>query len=214
MIPTERENAGNGWKKAEPSIFWAEIAPCNHLVQIYDSDEVLFSTLLGFISNGFDIGESVIIIATASHIVELDKRLLGKGYDMEVLRKLDRYISLDADLALKKFMSNGWPDEAKFNEFVRSVVLRARGKENRQVRAFGEMVAILWAQGYSGATVHLEQLWNKFCQTEDFCLFCSYPRTGFTQDAKISINHICSTHTKIIEGNAVSAGELLYRDAT
>src|SRR5688500_19228341 len=53
----------------------------------------------------------------------------------------------------------------------------------RSVRAFGEMVAVLWANGHNGATVRLEHLWHAFCQSEAFSLFCAYPKTGFTQDA-------------------------------
>jgi hypothetical protein len=61
------------------------------------------------------------------------------------------------------------------------------------------MVALLWAQGHSGATVRLEHLWHSLCQEEAFALFCAYPRTGFTQDATESIKEICETHSRVLD---------------
>jgi hypothetical protein len=57
----------------------------------------------------------------------------------------------------------GWPDEDKFNKTLFSILTKARGANNRKIRAFGEMAALLWAQGNTGATVNLEHLWSKFC---------------------------------------------------
>jgi len=66
------------------------------------------------------------------------------------------------------------------------------------VRAFGEMVAILWAQGNSGATVRLEHLWQDLCQEQNLALFCAYPRCGFTLDSAQSIEDICAAHSRVI----------------
>jgi hypothetical protein len=60
------------------------------------------------------------------------------------------------------------------------------------------MVALLWAQGHSGATVHLEHLWHALCAAESFALFCAYPKNGFTQDAAASMQEICEAHSKVI----------------
>jgi hypothetical protein len=72
-------------------------------------------------------------------------------------------------------------------------------------------VAILWAKGQVGATVRLEQLWNKFCETEAFCLFCAYPKSGFTQDASESLMHICNAHKKMLKGGK-SRKDLFYKE--
>jgi hypothetical protein len=57
-----------------------------------------------------------------------------------------KYIPLDAREVLSKFMVNDWPDENLFNQVINEVIVKAKGN-NRNVRAFGEMVAILWAKG-------------------------------------------------------------------
>ena len=95
-------------------------------------------------------------------------------------------------------MRQGWPDEELFRVAVNRILDRARGDDSRPVRAFGEMVAVLWAQGHSGATVRLEHLWHSLCREEAFALFCAYPRSGFTQDALESMREICAAHTKVL----------------
>lgn len=201
------------WNKSDTEVFWGEIAPCNHVVQIYESDEVILDSLEGFVTSGIAAGESVIIIATQEHIRALNGRLIKHGLDLDELRKNDQYCYVDAEETLASFMVKNWPDDALFMEMVKSVVGRARGKNNRKVRAYGEMVAILWAKGFNGATVHLEHLWNQFCESEIFCLFCAYPKSGFTQDVNESIAHICSSHTKLLAGDRKSVTQVFYKKA-
>jgi hypothetical protein len=108
-------------------------------------------------------------------------------------------------------MVGGWPDENLFNNTVSEIIFKA-GCRNRRVRAFGEMVALLWAQGHNGATVQLEHLWNKFCQKQSFSLFCAYPKSGFTKNINDSITEICGCHSKMIDGSKKSMTEVLYKN--
>jgi hypothetical protein len=198
------------WQRSKADVFWAEIAPCDHVVQIYESDGVFLDSLTGFVMGGFDAEECVIVIATEGHLKSLENRLRILGIGTDDLAKDDRYIPLNAEATLAKFMVKGWPDEALFMKTVSELVDRANCK-NRRVRAFGEMVAVLWAQGNYGATVNLEHLWNKFCEQQSFSLFCAYPKSGFTKDIKDSINHICGCHSKIIEGSQRSISDIHYK---
>ncbi len=199
------------WKREKVDIFWGEIAPCDHVVQIYEDDAVFLDALAGFVGGGINSGECVIVIATANHLKSLKNRLADYGIKVETLIQDDRYIPLEAEETLSKFMVNDWPDEELFNKTVSSLINRGACKE-RRIRAFGEMVAILWAQGFCGATVHLEHLWNKFCEKHHFSLFCAYPKTGFTKDITESIHTICGCHTKMIHGSKSQLREVMYND--
>jgi hypothetical protein len=205
------DGESSDWQKSKTDVFWGEIAPCDHVIQIYENDTIFVDALSGFVVGGFNSGDCVIVIATETHLNSLNERLLNFNFNIEKLISSDRYIPLNAEETLSKFMINHWPNEEKFMKTVSSLIARARHK-NLKVRAFGEMVALLWAQGHSGATVQLEALWNKFCQTEAFCLFCAYPKSGFTNDPKESINHICKEHSKIISGskNNYNRNEIYY----
>lgn len=200
-----------GWKKCNTKEFWADIAPCDHVVQLYEDDDILIDTLSDFASNGFNAGDSLILIATELHIRVLNKRLEEKGYDIQELIGKDAYIPLDATDTLSKFMINGTPDEKSFLDTIVPVMERAR-KSGVRVRAFGEMVALLWESGESRATIQLENLWNKFSETQDFCLFCAYPKEGFKNDAGASIMHICSAHTKVIGTDMNFPLDIQYRN--
>ena len=201
------------WEKSTHQGFWGEIAPCEHVLQIYEDDQVFMDLLTGFVSGGIKAGDCVIVIATAAHLKTLEDQLAADGFNTFELKLKDQFIPMDAHAALAQFMVNGWPDELLFKHFVTQLIARAQRKK-RKVRTFGEMVAILWAQGLNGATVQLEDLWNRFCETEAFCLFCAYPKSGFTQDALDSMMHICGAHSKVIAGWGKSKTELMYQNLT
>ena len=185
-------------KSIHSGFFWGEVAPMDHMCQIYGSDMTFMDALEGFVGSGLRAGESVIVIATAGHLHALEQRLRGAWLDLDRARWEERYIALLAQETLGKFMVNGWPDEELFNKAVMDVVTRARGPSKRPVRAFGEMVAVLWQHGHAAATVRLEHLWTKLQKREQFPLFCAYPRAGFKGDADVSVRTICELHSRVI----------------
>lgn len=191
------------------AIFWGEISPCEHLVQIYKDDDVFLDALDGFVYGGLTKGDGVVIIATPEHRAALSHRMDSRGIDIAARTASDQYIALDAEETLAKFMrtyaGEKWPDPDKFHKLVNDLLVRASqgadGKPGpRRVRAFGEMVAILWQQGHKAATVSLEHLWHDMCQKQAFCLFCAYPRAFFTQDADESMQQICQAHSRVVPG--------------
>lgn len=189
--------------------FWAEIAPSEHLVQIYDEDSVFLECLEGFVAKGLEAGDAVIVIAKPDHQRGLENRLSARGISLEKLVASNQYLALDAQETLSKFMVDGpipddreaWPDEERFSSFVGDLMRRASSGPDgqaRRVRAFGEMVALLWEQGKVGATVRLEYIWQEFCHTSGLSLLCAYPRAYFTQDAGTSIKQICDAHSRVL----------------
>ncbi|HEX8039125.1 MAG TPA: MEDS domain-containing protein [Chryseosolibacter sp.] len=202
-----------GWARQGMKIFWGEIAPTEHILQIYEDDKIFIDVLEQFVSSGLNVGDSVVVIATTEHLKALNQRLKTAGLDLFSLTLQDQYIPLNAEEMLSHFMINGWPDENLFYHLLTNLLLRAR-KRDRQVRAFGEMVAILWGQGHSGATVHLEYLWSRYCQTEEFSVFCAYPKSGFTENANESLLEICSCHSKFVSGPNDDSEGILYREGS
>ncbi|HKQ47069.1 MAG TPA: MEDS domain-containing protein [Phycisphaerae bacterium] len=179
------------------SAFWGELSPSEHMVQIYDADATFLDSLEGFVCGGLCGGEGVIVIATAAHRTALADRLELRCIDVNAAADRDQYLTLDADEALAKFMLDEWPDELRFQEMMGDLLGRA-GRGGRRVRAFGEMVARLWANGQCGATVRLEHLWQDLCQRRGFSLFCAYPRVGFTQSADAGMREVLAAHSRYI----------------
>jgi hypothetical protein len=194
---TEQKNAAE--------VFWGEMAACDHCVQIYEDDSVFLDALEGFVAGGIRQGDAIILIATPNHLAGLVQRLGQSGFDVDAAVARGQFIARDAEATLAQFMVNGWPDEALFGATVTSLLAQAR-VHNRKIRAFGEMVAIMWAEGQCGATVRLEHLWTQLCREQEFSLFCAYPRTGFTQDASAALDHICALHSKLYPVPSLAPG--------
>jgi hypothetical protein len=186
-VPKQRKNI---------DVFWAEMAACDHCVQIYDNDTAFLNVLQSYVASALELNEAVIIIATDAHMRLLKDRLQQAGVDVMDAQARDQFVAVDAHAALASFMRDGWPDEALFLSMVRSLLERARAR-HAKVRAFGEMVALMWANGEREATIHLEHLWARLCKSDEFALFCAYPRAGFTQDAEQSMMDVCLAHSVV-----------------
>ncbi len=203
----------NQWQKSETDTFWGEIAPCDHVVQIYEDDGVFLDALTGFVGGGIKGGDCVIVIATQNHLNALEKRLQSYSIRVDILISESTYIPVNAEEMLAKIMVNNWPDEDLFNRTVSELIEKANSNNRRvrTVRAFGEMVALVCADGNTEATIQLEHLWNRFCEKSSFCLFCAYPENVFTNASNTSLQHICGAHSKLIRGSHMPFTEVQYK---
>ncbi len=180
-----------------------------HSVQFYGEDSVLLDGVSRFLGDSLEAGGSALVVATAAHREGLTQRLEASGLDIAAAIKQGRYIELDATETLSKFMLEGWPDPVRFAQAIGSIVARAKeasGGSSGRLAIFGEMVAILWAQGKFETAVQLEQLWNRLRQTHSFALRCAYPMAGFSrEDHGESFLKICSEHSHVIPGESYMA---------
>lgn len=181
----------------ETRIFQGEIGPGENIAQFYADDGAFLEALTIYVASGLCGGQSVIVIATLEHLRALRERLIWARIDLASAIIEDRYITLNAETALSAFLVGGWPDEDLFRRLVSHLFKRATANE-RSVRAFGEMVALLWARGFPAATVRLEQLWGRFCEESEFSLFFAYPSAGFPESASRSLAEICAAHSRVI----------------
>ena len=89
---------------SDPAIFWGELAPCEHFVQIYREESGFLDNLATFAAAGLAGGEAVIVIATAAHRSSLEARLVALGIDVGASREERRYVALDAATTLSKLL--------------------------------------------------------------------------------------------------------------
>lgn len=202
-------NLQTNWDRVNADVFWGEIAPKDHVLQIYEHDDILLDSLAGFIGGGIKADECVIVIAGGNHLAALHRMLTSFGISVSTLVSDERYTPLDAEAILSKFMRNGYPDEQLFRETISFLFEKAACK-GRRIRVFGEMVAVLWEKGYQSAAIQLEHQWNQLKKTKDFTLFCAYPKAGFPSNSDESIKKICDCHTKIIDGSTNQLTEVVY----
>jgi signal transduction histidine kinase len=109
-----------------------------------------------------------------------------------------RYVSLDAAETLSKFMVDGTPEPGRFHEFMGRVIAGVTDGRSR-VRAFGELVALLWAEGNHAAAIRLEELWNDLQKAHSFSLVCAYPMNGLGGERFIEpTGSVCKVHSRVI----------------
>lgn len=176
--------------------------PGGHAVQFYKDDSVLLESLTRFIAPALLAGNAALIIATQKHRDGLARRLAAQGLNIHGLTERGRYIALDAAETLSKFCADQALDAALFKELIGRKLLQARAaseSEQPTVVAFGEMVALLWADQRSEAAIQLEQLWNELVDTHSFSLYCAYPMDTFShhEDSK-PFERICASHSLVI----------------
>ena len=138
-----------------------------------------------FVGTALGAGDAAVVIATKAHRDGLFLQLEERGFDLASAVNQGRLIAVDAAETLSRFMRDGWPDAACFRSVIGSFFDQIRavtGTERPRVAAFGEMVALLWAEGKPEAAIRLEELWNDLARTHSFSLHCAYPITRLSRE--------------------------------
>jgi PAS domain S-box-containing protein len=171
-----------------------------HAVQFYESDDFLCGAVAGFIAAGLDAGEPALVIATEEHRLEVCRRLASAGIDLERALRPGRLTFLDARELLSHLMVQGMPDEERFRAHVGRALQASRaGARGARVRAFGEMVDLLWRDGNPGAAIRLEELWNELGQTQSFSLLCAYVMGNFGKESDAAaFQQVCGAHSHVV----------------
>ncbi len=156
----------------------------------FSDDEAALSAEVGaYLAQARD-GGTAIIIGTPERLQAVLALLDGTGPFPE-----GRLIALDAAATLRRFMVDDRPDPSLFDAVVGDLV-RAAAQQSGQVLAYGEMVALLCAQGLYNAAIELEKLWNELARTIEFSLFCAYSWNLFpTVELADAFDQVCREHS-------------------
>ena len=157
----------------------------SHTVRFYDDEQLLQAEVAAFIAAALSAGGAGIVIATPEQGAALRRALGAGGTQLRFL---------DAADTLARLLVDGWPDEARFRAVIGPLLAQAASRRG-PVHAFGEMVALLCAEGRYEAAVRLEQLWNLVAADYRFSLFCAYPWKLFPDDAQAQVfEQVCAQH--------------------
>ena len=170
----------------------------HHAVQFYGDEKTLFDTVAAFLGQGFLDGQPAVVIATAAHGVAILNQLQHRMIDVKRAQRVGDLVVLDAHKTLDLFMDRDRPNAARFHDTIGSVL--ARMSENRAsgtcVRAYGEMVDVLWKQGRAEAAIELERLWNLLADRYGFALLCGYAMGNFRETRLFE--EVCRQHTHVM----------------
>ncbi|HET9395670.1 MAG TPA: MEDS domain-containing protein [Nitrospiraceae bacterium] len=167
-----------------------------HAVRFYESRQSLAGMVGQFLGEGFVAGLPAVVIATPDHLDGIKGVLAARFFDVARLAAAGDLIMADVEATLARFMVDGMPDPARFGDAITPLIERAcRGRKDCVIRAYGEMVDVLWKAGHTVAAVRLETLWNQLAQSHAFALLCGYSMGHFYKDA--SHQEICGLHTHV-----------------
>ena len=170
----------------------------DHTVYFYEDDAFLVDNIADFVTRGLDRQETVIVVATEEHRIDLKSRLIADNV-IGLSSPMDgRYLTLDATTTLSLFMLDDWPDERLFLKVIGQIIASSAGKG--PVRIYGEMVSVLWSQGKHRAAVRLEELWNQLAKQLEFSLLCGYPASTFDHpDQSAAFEEVCACHSQVTD---------------
>jgi hypothetical protein len=170
-----------------------------HVVQFYRHEEELAHQVAGYLLSALQ-GEGVaVVIATAPHLRAFEGRLTRAGVDLAAAARDGRYRALDAADTVGTLMTgDGRVDHGAFGRVIGGLITDA-GQGGRPVRAYGEMVALLWDAGLVNAAVQLEEMWASLGLAHPFSLFCSYPISSVTGDGHLeAFAEVCRLHGSVV----------------
>jgi signal transduction histidine kinase len=183
--------------------------PCDgHVVQFYKSEDTLYGAVANFVGHGLDAGEPAVLIATEKHRREFCARLGSHGVDVERRQRAGQITLLDARETLERFTIGGTPEWDSFSREVGGVLRKARNGSPGPVRAFGEMVDLLWKDGKPEEAIRLEEFWNDLAHLHPFALLCAYPLDNFGDPAYgPAFERICRAHTMALPAEGLSEND-------
>lgn len=172
-----------------------------HLVHLYGQDDsALIAAVTRYLARGLQRGDGLIVVATPEHAEAFAAGLRDESsYPRAVLE--GRVLWMDARETLDRLMSNGEPNWNRFLVSVGDVVrdLQERGGGRAGVRAYGEMVGLLWSGGQIASAARLEDYWNRLIEVTGCDLFCSYPLDVFGEEfTSEALDVILSQHSHLV----------------
>ena len=171
-----------------------------HVVQFYGHEEELADRVAGDLLGALQHDGVAVVIATAAHRRAFEARLTRAGVDVAAATRAGSYWTLDAGDAVRTLTAGGQLDRGAFDRLIGRLIADA-GQGERPVRAYGEMVALLWDAGLVNDAVQLEEMWNSLGLTRSFSLFCSYPARSVTGDGHLeAFAEVCRLHGSVVGG--------------
>jgi anti-sigma regulatory factor (Ser/Thr protein kinase) len=151
-----------------------------------------------FVAGALADGEAAVVIAVDGSRRAVSAALRARGIDVDAARARSAFVELDAAATLQRFTTDARVDRQAFRAVIGELItqLSAAG---RSVRAYGEMVAVLWNDGFVAEALELETAWNELADELRFELYCSYPRDLVARPEQADeLAAMCALHSHVV----------------
>jgi diguanylate cyclase (GGDEF)-like protein len=182
----------------------------DHVVFLFDDRRQLLHEVTMYVSDGLNYDGHVLVIATPEHTESLRAAL--PQLRLERAEREGRFLALDAQQTLARFMVDGIPDPALFEQSVGALV-RAHLIETGVLSGYCELVAVLCKQDNLVGALMLEELWNELQLSTTFSLFCAQPLADVQGQPDDALAQICDRHTHVHMTRSLDQGARAVLDA-
>jgi len=172
-----------------------------HAVQFYGHEAELGDLVAGYLLGALQRDGVAIVIATQAHRRVFEARLAAAGADLAEAVRGGAYLALEARQMVDALMRGGQLDRDGFERVIGGLIGQACGSRAGPVRAYGEMVSVLWDAGLVSAAVELEQLWDDLGRRHSFSLLCGYPADSVMHGGHLdAFAEVCRLHREVVAG--------------
>lgn len=174
--------------------------PGEHIVHFYERDDDLAQTVGAYLTSATSDGGAAVVIATPTHLAAFAAELEAAGLDTAGGRMDGTLVFLDAAETMACFMFAGRVDPEAFQQVIGTVLREAAAAgAGAPVRAYGEMVGLLWDAGDVLGSIELERLWNDLAREIEFSLLCAYHSASVSSpDQAEALQQVCRLHTSVL----------------
>jgi hypothetical protein len=153
-----------------------------HSVQFFDSHETAATAVAEFVRTGLGQNQRVILIA---RLADWNRAAVDLSRDVALSGVIEsgQLTFCDSIRTLDEISVDGWPSPERFDRVIGTMIAAAHAGGG-VLRAYGDMVDVLAADGRCDAAARLEELWNDLQARTPFTLFCGY-----------SSGHFCGAHS-------------------
>ena len=180
-------------------------------LQMCRNNSTQVDLLTEYISEGLLKNEAVIIIARSALRKAVWTQLQALGLDMGFYKAQGQIKLYDAELLLSTILIDDVIDEHYFQTYIGSQIQAAQIAYGK-VRAFGEMVEILWQGGLHDTALQLEKIRTDLGSKHELTVLCTYLVDSLappSHDFALEHMHMCKCHSDSLYVNSEESGGTL-----
>jgi hypothetical protein len=142
------------------------------------------------------------VIAKPEHEQQIVSNMRMRQFNVDHARQYGDLVLLNIEDTLGAFMLDGVPDGTLFDQHMSTIFTQvARVRPRATIRAYGEMVDVLWKAGQTDAAITLEMLWNSLASKHPFSLLCGYAMGQFYKQPDL-YERVCAEHDMVLATDA------------
>jgi anti-sigma regulatory factor (Ser/Thr protein kinase) len=176
-----------------------------HLVHFYASVADLSERVGPFLADALRGGGTAVAIVTPEHRAAFDRELAAAGLDPAGAAAGGRLLWLDAATTVGSLLVDGRIDAVAFEREIGTLMRATTARSRGPVRAYGEMVALLWQAGDVSGAIELERAWNGLMHDVPFSLLCGYASAAVAApELDAALAEVCRLHAAVTPAREIS----------